>query len=69
MKNNIVADGWRRFRRAQRAVSLEDIEKKYARQLAEADPVRKQQIHKQMVEEYLQRRKIEDHNPSPATLW
>ncbi len=69
MKNKFVADGFRRFRRAQKAVSLEDIEEKYARQLAEADPGQKHQIRKQMVEEYLQRKKIEDHKPSPATLW
>ena len=69
MKNSFVADGPLRFRRAKKVVSSEDIEKKYARQLAEADPIQKHQIRKQMAEEYLQRKKIEDHKPSAATLW
>jgi len=69
MKNKFVADGFRRFRRAQKAAASEDIEEKYARRLAEADPGQKHQLRKQIVEEYLQRRKIEDHKPSPATLW
>jgi hypothetical protein len=69
MKNKFVADGYRRFLQAKKTVSLEDIEKKYARQLAEADPIQKHQIRKQMAEEYLQRKKIEDHKPSAATLW
>jgi hypothetical protein len=69
MKNKFVADGSLRFLLAKKAVSLEDIEKKYARQLAEADPIQKHQIRKQMTEEYLQRKKIEDHKPSAATLW
>ena len=69
MKNQFVADGPLRFLRAKKAASLEDIEKKYARELAEADPIQKHQIRKQMAEEYLQRKKIEDHKPSAATLW
>ena len=69
MKNKFVADGPLRFLRAKKVVSSEDIEKKYARQLAEADPIQKHQIRKQMAEEYLQRKKNEDHKPSAATLW
>ena len=69
MKNDFVAGGGFRFWRTQKAVSAEDIEKKYARQLAEADPVQKHQIRKQMAEEYLKRKKIEDHKPSAGTLW
>jgi len=69
MKNKFVADGPLRFLRVKKAVSSEDIEKKYARQLAEADSVQKHQIRKQMAEEYLRRQKIEGHKPSAATLW
>jgi hypothetical protein len=69
MKNSFVADGPVRFQRAKKVATLEEIEKKYARQLAEADPVQKHQIRKQMAEEYLQRKKIKDHKPSAATLW
>ena len=69
MKNKFVADGPLRFLRAKKVASLEEIEKKYARQLAEADPTQKHQIRKQMAEECLQRKKIEDHKPSAATLW
>jgi hypothetical protein len=69
MTNKFVADGFNRFLRAQKTASAEDIEKKYARQLAEADPVQKHQIRKQMAEEYLKRKKIEDHKPSGGTLW
>lgn len=68
MKDQFVADGYRRFLRAQKAASLEAIEKKYARQLAEAGPSRKHQIRKQMVEEYLAQ-KNPDHKPSAGTLW
>jgi hypothetical protein len=53
MKNKFVADGPLRFLLAKKVVSLEDIEKKYARQLAELDPTQKHQIRKQMAEEYL----------------
>jgi hypothetical protein len=68
MKDKFVADGYYRFLRAKKAASLETIEKKYARQLAEADPAQKHQIRKQMVEEYLAQ-KNPDHRPSAGTLW
>ncbi|MGO9585957.1 MAG: hypothetical protein ACLP2Y_07175 [Limisphaerales bacterium] len=69
MKNKFVADGPLRFLRAKKAALSQDIEKKYARQLAEADSIQKRQIRKQMAEEYSQRQKIEGHKPSGATLW
>jgi hypothetical protein len=69
MKNKFVADGPLRFLRAKKRALAEDIEKKYARQLAEADPIQKHQIRKQMAEEYLRQQKIEGHKPSPGTLW
>jgi hypothetical protein len=68
MKNKFVADGYRRFMRAKKTASLEAIEKKYAPQLAEADPVQQHQIRKQMVEEYLAQKNL-DHKPSAGTLW
>jgi hypothetical protein len=69
MKTKFVADGPLRFLRAKKVVLSEDIEKKYAQQLAEADPIQKHQIRKQMAEEYLRRQKIEGHKPSAGTLW
>jgi hypothetical protein len=69
MKNNIVADGYRRFLRAKKTATSESIEKKYAAELAEADPVRKPQIRKRMAEEFLRHEKIKAHRPSPGTLW
>jgi hypothetical protein len=69
MKNDFVAGGGLRFWRAKNTALVEDIEKKYARQLTEADPIQKHQIRKQMAEEYLRRKKIEDHKPSAGTLW
>jgi len=69
MKNKFVADGPFRFRRGKKAALSESIEKKYAAELAHADPRQKLQIHERMAEEYLQREKIEGHKPSPGTLW
>lgn len=69
MKNSIVADGCFRFRQAQKAATSESIEKKYAAELAKADPARKLQIRKRMVEEFLRLEKIKAHKPSPGTLW
>ena len=69
MKNKFVADGYRRFMRAQKTASAESMEKKYAAELTRADPLQKLQIRKRMVQEYLRRGKIEGHKPSAATLW
>jgi hypothetical protein len=69
MKNTFVADGYLRFMRAKKAASSESIEKKYAAELAKANPQQKLQIRERMVEEYLRRGKIEGHKPSPGTLW
>ena len=69
MKNNIVADGRFRFMQAQQAITSESIEKKYAAELARADPARKLQIRERMVEEYLRQERIKAHQPSPGTLW
>jgi len=69
MKNQIVADGYRRFLRGKKAVLSESVEEKYAAELAKADPHQKLQIRQRMVEEYLHRKEIEGHKPSAATLW
>jgi hypothetical protein len=68
MKNKFVADSYRRFMRARKAVSSESIEKKYAAELAKADPARKFKIRERMVQEYLHSKNL-DHQPSPGTLW
>ena len=69
MKNKFVADGFRRFMRGKKAALSESFEKKYAAELANADPQQKLQIRERMVKEYLRREKIEGHKPSPGTLW
>jgi hypothetical protein len=69
MKNKFVADGPFRFLRGKKAALSESIEKKYAAELAKADPQQKHQIHERMAEENLQRQKIEGRKPSPGTLW
>jgi hypothetical protein len=69
MKNKFVADGFRRFLRGKETVTSESIEKKYAKELAAASPAQKAQIRERMVEEYSRRSKIENHKPSPGTLW
>jgi len=67
-KNKFVADGPRRFLRGKQAQSSESIEKKYAKELANASPAEKLQIRERMVREFLNQKKCE-HKPSPATLW
>jgi hypothetical protein len=69
MKNKFVVDGYRRFMRGKKAALSESVEKKYAAELANADPQQRLQVRKRMVEEYLRRGKIEGHQPSPGTLW
>ena len=69
MKNKFVADGFHRFMRGKKAALSESVEKKYATELAKADPQQKRQIRERIVEEYLRRGKIEGHKPSPGTLW
>ncbi|HEY1489888.1 MAG TPA: hypothetical protein VGF90_02515 [Verrucomicrobiae bacterium] len=41
MKTKFVADGYRRFLRGKNAATSESIEKKYAAELAKADPAGK----------------------------
>jgi hypothetical protein len=69
MKTKFVADGYHRFLRGKKAVTSESIEKKYAAELAKADPAEKILIRERMVEEYSRRITMENHKPSPGTLW
>jgi hypothetical protein len=69
MNNKFVADGFHRFLREKKTALSESVEKKYAAELANADPQQKLQIRERMVKEYLRRGKIEGHKPSPGTLW
>jgi hypothetical protein len=66
MKNQIVADGYQRFLRGQKALSSESLEAKYAKQLAVASPAEKTQLRQQMAEELLRKK---SYKPSPQTLW
>ena len=68
MKNNFVADGYRRFMQAKKAASSESIEKKYAAELDSADPAQKLKIRERMAQEYPRQKNL-DHQPSPGTLW
>jgi hypothetical protein len=69
MKHHIVADGRFRFGRALKNTTAESIEKKYAAELAQADPTRKFQVRKRMAEELLRHENMKAHRPSPGTLW
>jgi len=69
MKTKFVADGPLRFLLAKKTALSEDIEKKYASLLVEANPVQKHQVRKQTAKEYLRRREVESHKPSAGTLW
>ena len=69
MKNKFVADGPFRFLRGKKAALSESVEKKYAAELANANPQQKLQIRERMAEECLRREKLEGHQPSPGTLW
>jgi len=69
MKSKFVADGYRRFLRGRKAVSSESIEAKFAAELAKASPAEKILIRERMLEEYSRRIKMENHKPSPGTLW
>jgi hypothetical protein len=69
VKTNFVADGYLRFLRGKKAATSESIAMKYAAELSKASPAEKLLIRERMVEEYSRREKIENHKPSPGTLW
>lgn len=66
MKNGIATGGWRRLKRGQKELSMESLEKKYAKELAAAGPQQKHEIHARMAEELL---KQKNHKPSAGALW
>jgi len=66
MKNKFVADGFRRFLRGRKAATDESIEKKYAAELAAANPAQKAQIREKMARDFLRQ---QNHKPSADTLW
>jgi hypothetical protein len=69
MKNQIVADGRRRFFWGRVKTISESIEQKYAADMANAGPEEKAKIREQMAEEILRREKMFNHKPSPGSLW
>ena len=69
MKNKFVADGLGRFMRAKQAVAAKSTEKKYAAELANANPIEGAKIRERMAKEILTREKMLNHRPSSATLW
>ncbi len=69
MKNKFVADGSFRFLRGKKNAESDSIEKKYAAESANADPVEKEKIRERLAKESLQREKALNHKPSSATLW
>jgi hypothetical protein len=66
MKNKFVADGLQRFLSGRKAVTSESIEKKYAIEIAAANPAQITQIQEQMRRDLLRQ---QNNKPSPATLW
>jgi len=66
MKNKFVADGPFRFLRGKKAVTLEAIEKKYAKELATAELHQKETIYQQIAKEFPRHK---NHEPSSAILW
>lgn len=66
MKNGIAENGLWQLKEGQKKLSLEAIEKKYAKELAAAEPHQKHEIHARMAEEWLRQK---NHKPSAAALW
>jgi len=67
MKNAFVADGCSRLIEGQKAAA-KAIEKKYAAELAKADPGKQSEIRARVMEE-LGQCKMREHKPSAGTLW
>ena len=69
MKNKFVVGGSQRLWLGKKALASESVEKKYAVDLAKADPDEKEKIRERMAKENQWRTKVLDHKPSAATLW
>ena len=68
MKNQVVADGYRRVLRGKQEAWSESVEEKYAAELANVNPRHTLLNRRRMVDEYPRRGKIEGHKPSAGTL-
>jgi hypothetical protein len=66
MNDGIATGGRLRLLRGQKKLTLESLEKKYAKKIAASGPLQRQQIYERMAEEWL---KQKNHKPSAATLW
>ena len=66
MKNAIAENGFERLLKAQKELTLESIEKKYAKQLAAAEPHQKAEIYQRMMDEFYRQK---NHKPSSGALW
>ena len=66
MKNGIANDGFDRLQKGQKEVTLESIEKKYAKELAAAPTHQKGEVYQRILDEYYRQK---NHKPSAATLW
>ena len=66
MKNGIAEGGLWRLLKGQKELSVESLEKKNAKELASADPQKKQAIYARMAEELS---KQKNHKPSAKALW
>jgi hypothetical protein len=66
MKNEFVANGELQLLHGQDKLSMKAMEKKYAKQLAAANPAQKAKIHEQMAQKFLRQKY---HKPSFGTLW
>jgi hypothetical protein len=69
MKNQFVADGYRRFLQGRKALTSESIEKKHAAELVNASQAEKEKIRERMAVEIPQLEKALNHKPSAAALW
>jgi hypothetical protein len=66
MKNGIADHGLKRLQKGQKELTLESIQKKYAKELAEAQPQKKAEIYQRILDEYDRQK---NHKPSAGTLW
>ena len=66
MKSGIVEGGLWRLRRGQKELTIESIQRKYAKELAVAEPHQKEIIYQKIAEEFSRQK---DHNPSWLAFW
>jgi hypothetical protein len=66
MENSIISGGFGRLRKGQKKLTLKSLEKKYAKELAEAPPHQKGEIYQRILDEYNRQK---NHKPSAGALW